>query len=205
MKKLLSVILCLACLMAAAAAQAQLLVPMEPGALSTTDADYCVRITEAEHVNAGGYFSMELYEQDQYPSDAVQALSAGDSISVNGELVQIASLIEHDEGMLEIHPAGKFDGYIVLMPSGGSYCALVNDWIPCTYVDTVKVRLPLPDAFTYLSVEADDQLPYTAGAFIGMLEADGGAQMSPYNTIASFRDGLLVQIMHTSYPFGPEE
>ena len=35
--------------------------------------------------------------------------------------------------------------------------------------------------------------------------ADGGAQMSPYNTIASFRDGLLVQIMHTSYPFGPEE
>ena len=29
--------------------------------------------------------------------------------------------------------------------------------------------------------------------------------MSPYNTIASFRDGLLVQIMHTSYPFGPEE
>ena len=27
----------------------------------------------------------------------------------------------------------------------------------------------------------------------------------PYNTIASFRDGLLVQIMHTSYPFGPEE
>lgn len=29
--------------------------------------------------------------------------------------------------------------------------------------------------------------------------------MSPYNTIASFRDGLLVQIMHASYPFGPEE
>ena len=89
MKKMLSVILCLACLMAAAAAQAQLLVPMEPGALSTTDADYCVRIAEAEHVNAGGYFSMELYEQDQYPSDAVQALSAGDSISVNGELCRL--------------------------------------------------------------------------------------------------------------------
>ena len=205
MKKLLSVFLCITGLLTAAAAQAQLLVPMEPGALSTTDADYCVRITEGEHVNAGGYFSMELYEQDQYPRDAVQALAAGDIVVVNGEQVEVGSLIEHDEGVLEIRPAGEFDGYIVLMPSGERYCALVNDWIPCTYVDTMKIWLPLPDAFVYLRVEADDQLPYTAGEFIGMLEAEGGAEMNPYNTIASFRDGLLVQIMHTSYPFGPEE
>ena len=41
--------------------------------------------------------------------------------------------------------------------------------------------------------------------FIRMLEADGGAEMNPYNTIASFRDCMLVQIMHASYPFGPEE
>ena len=45
MKKLLSVILCLVCLMMAATAQAQFLVPMEPGELSMADADYCVRIT----------------------------------------------------------------------------------------------------------------------------------------------------------------
>ena len=205
MKKLLSVILCLAGLMTAAAAQAQLLAPMEPGALSTTDADYCVRITEAAHINAGGYFAMEMYEQDQYPGDAVQALSAGDIIVVNGDLVEVGSLIEHEEGMLEIRPSGEFDGYIVLIPFGENYCALVNDWIPCTYVETVKVWLPLPDTFVYLSVEADDQVQYTAGEFIRMLEADGGAEMNPYNTIASFRDGLLVQIMHASYPFGPEE
>lgn len=205
MKKLLSAILFLVCLMMAAAAQAQMLVPMEPGALSTADADYCVRIIDAAHINAGGYFAMEMYEQDQYPRDAVQALSAGDIIVVNGDLVQVGSLIEHEEGMLEIRPSGEFDGYIVLVPSGDNYCALVNDWIPCTYVETVKVWLPLPDAFAYLSVEADDQLQYTASEFIRMLEADGGAEMNPYNTIASFRDGLLVQIMHASYPFGPEE
>ena len=118
----------------------------------------------------------------------MQALSAGDIIVVNGDLVQVDSLIEYEEGMLEIRPAGEFDGYIALIPSGENYCALVNDWISCTYVETVKVWLPLPDAFAYLSVEAD-----------------GGEQMNPYNTIASFRDGLLVQIMHASYPFGPEE
>ena len=205
MKKLLCGVLCLACLMMAAAAQAQLLVPMEPGELSTANADYCVRIIDADHINAGGYFAMELYEQDQYPRDAVQSLSAGDIVVVNGDLVEVASLIEHEEGMLELRPSGEFDGYIVLVPSGENYCALVNDWIPCTYVDTMKVWLPLPDAFAYQSVEADDQLQYTAGEFIRMLEADGGAQMNPYNTIASFRDGLLVQVMHASYPFGPEE
>ena len=205
MKKLLSVILCLVCLMMAATAQAQFLVPMESGELLTTDAEYCVRITQAAQINAGGYFAMELYEQDQYPSDAVKALSAGDIIVINGDLVEVASLIEHEEGMLEICPSGEFDGYIVLVPSGENYCALVNDWIPCTYVDTVMVWLPLPDAFAYLSVEADEQLQYTASEFIRMLEADGGAEMNPYNTIASFRDGMLVQIMHASYPFGPEE
>ena len=95
------------------------------------------------------------------------------------------------------------------VPAGSAVCPVRRDFrlnqnrrVP---YDTVKVWLPLPDAFTYLSAEADDQLPYAAGAFIGMLEADGGAQMSPYNTIASFRDGMLVQIMHASYPFGPEE
>ena len=58
MKKLLSVILCLVCLMMAATAQAQFLVPMESGELSTTDAEYCVRITQAAQINAGGYFAM---------------------------------------------------------------------------------------------------------------------------------------------------
>lgn len=205
MKKLLSVILFLVCLMMTAAAQAQFLVPMEPGELSMADADYCVRITEAAHIDAGGYFAMEMYAQDQYPGDAVQALSAGDIIVVNGDLVQVDSLIEYEEGMLEIRPSGEFDGYIVLIPSGENYCAVVNDWIPCTYVDTVKVWLPLPDAFAYLSVEADDQLQYSADEFVRMLVAGEGEQMNPYNTIASFRDGLLVQIMHASYPFGPEE
>ena len=45
MKKLLSAVLCLTCLMMAATAQAQFLAPMEPGELSMADADYCVRIT----------------------------------------------------------------------------------------------------------------------------------------------------------------
>lgn len=205
MKKLLSAVLCLTCLMMAATAQAQFLAPMEPGELTTTDADSCVRITEAAHIEAGGYFAMEMYEQDQYPRDAVQTLSAGDIIVVNGDLVQVESLIEYEEGMLEIRPSEEFDGDIVLIPSGENYCAVVNDWIPCAYVDTVRVWLPLPDAFAYLSVEADGQLQYSANEFVRMLVAGEGEQMNPYNTIASFRDGLLVQIMHASYPFGPEE
>lgn len=69
----------------------------------------------------------------------------------------------------------------------------------------MKVWLPLPDAFVYLSVEADEQLQYSADEFVRMLVAGEGEQMNPYNTIASFHDGLLVQIMHASYPFGPEE
>ena len=38
-------------------------------------------------------------------------------------------------------------------------------------------------------MEADEPLQYTAGEFIRMLEADGGAELNPYNTIASFREG----------------
>lgn len=86
-----------------------------------------------------------------------------------------------------------------------AYCALVNDWIPCTYVDTVKVWLPMPDAFVYLSLKADEQMQFSASKFIRMLEADGGAELNPYNTIASFCDGMFVQVMHASYSFGPEE
>ena len=146
-----------------------------------------------------------LIQQAQVIRDAVQALSAGDVIVVNGDLVEVASVIEYEEGVLEIRPSGEFDGYIVLMPFVENYCALVNDWIPCTYVETVKVWLPLPDAFVYLSLEADEQMQFSASEFIRMLEADGGAELNPYNTIASFCDGMFVQVMHASYPFGPEE
>ena len=56
-----------------------------------------------------------------------------------------------------------------------------------------------------MSLEADEQMQISASEFIRMLEADGGAELNPYNTIASFCDGVLVQVMHASYPFGPEE
>ena len=95
------------------------------------------------------------------------------------------------------------------VPAGSAVCPARRDFrlnqnrrVP---YDTVKVWLPLPDAFVYLSLEADEQLQYSADAFIRMLVADGGAELNQYNTIASFRDGMLVQIMHASYPFGPEE
>lgn len=54
-------------------------------------------------------------------------------------------------------------------------------------------------------MEADEQLQFSANEFIRMLEEDGGAELNPYNTIVSIRDGMFVQVMHASYPFGPEE
>ena len=48
-------------------------------------------------------------------------------------------------------------------------------------------------------------MQYSADQFVRMLAEGEDAQMNPYNTIVSIRDGMIVQVMHASYPFGPEE
>ncbi len=82
------------------------------------------------------------------------------------------------------------------------YTALVNDWVPCTHIADQKIMLPLANDFTFLWLSGDEEATvYDADAFIKLLDE---AELNQYNTQLQYSNGLVMMIVHTSYPFGPE-
>ena len=69
----------------------------------------------------------------------------------------------------------------------------------------MKVMLPLPEDFTYLTYEDSG-----ASGSVGMealLDAlrNNADSFVAYNTACVFEDGLLVIVTHGDYPYGPED
>ena len=124
-----------------------LLVPFDISGLSanTDSGVYQVQIADADKIMSGGYFTVQLYVQDEYPADQVEALAAGSRIRINNQNFTVVDVAQHDNGVYEIYPKEEFDGYLVLQKNaGGTYTALVNDWVPCTHLQDVKIMMPLP-------------------------------------------------------------
>ena len=189
-----------------AAGQA-VLAPAAPGSADTMNGTYRVRIADADRIVDGGFFTAKLYAEDTYPAAQVEALKPGDAVQVNGEVLTAASIERYEEGLYELIPEGGFDGYIVFRKgSGGSYTAEVNDWTPCQHLTDVKVMLPLPYQFAFGWVDGSDEATvYDADAFINLLsDGETADQLTQYNTMIQFQDGLTMMILHTDYPEGPE-
>ena len=152
------------------------------------------------------HIDLALYTEDLYSRGEIESLSPGDTVVVDGKTYTAASIVFHGsgdsegKGKFELIPEEEFDGYIVFEAvSECDFRAVVNDRIPCTYAGRTTVQLPLPDGFVFR-----DYADYEGGApeFLDDVSAD---RYTPYNTVARFEDGMLVEVCHTDYPAGPED
>ena len=158
------------------------------------------------------WFIATLYREDRYSAEQIKALAVGDTVWMNDTPFIVSEVVVHgdpdnpdDPPAYEIYPADEFDGYLVFTPcSDGTFRAVINDWAALVLLGSVKVSLPLPDSFEYVSISAGmENEPLNAQDFISGLE-DNTIAFNPYNTSCVFANGELVEITESSYPWGPD-
>lgn len=215
MKKILALILAAALVLALAGGMAENggkteTKTVRPAGVSGTEAGspngtFRVRITDTDRIEAGGYFTAELYLEDTYSLEQVYALQEGDKIVINGETWTAEALLPEEDGRRELRVKEEFDGYFAFEKISDTECiALVNDWNPCTKAGTEKIMLPLRDDFTFswMSPEGTEE-KYNADEFISLLQGEYAPELVPYNTLIQFTDGQVRTVFHTDYPEGP--
>ena len=207
--RLTAVLALLLILCTAACAQAADIRPVDTDRLAVdlNNGVFCLGIRDMDRIADGGYFTAALYLKDHYEAAQIEALAPGDTVLVNDQAWTVREIVVHEgdkpglADSYEIYPTVENDSYIVFSPGpDGYYFCVTDDWSPVSPVAEVRIMLPLPDQFEYTSSEADRTLDMDG--FLNDLEAFGN-EFVPYNTTCTFRDGLLVQIIHDSYPCGP--
>ena len=206
----LLVLLC--SLLFAACAFAAEIIPLDfPDDLSLADGTFSLTIQDEDKRETGGYFTAELYLEDRYDGAQIRALAPGDTVWMNGSPWTVHEIVTHDSidddasVVYEVYPEEEYYGYLVFTPcADGTFHALIDDWVPVTRVGEVRVMLPLPNRFSYVPISAgEEESPEDMDGFLSDLGMFGG--FNAYNTSCVFEDGLLVKIVHSSYPEGPEE
>lgn len=170
----------------------------------TQNGTYWVKISDTDKIFNGGFFTASLYEQDRYDLSGIEGLSAGDRVQVNGHIFTVDKVMEHDGGNIEIIPKEELYGYIVFKKQENDYLAMVDGWTPVTFVADYKVMLPLPDDFSYISIEGGkDTVMYDWESFVSLLTGSNPPDLNPYNTAIGFQDDLVMTIVHSDSPEGP--
>ena len=203
----------LAFLFLSGAASAAEVRPLEidPDTLDLNNGTFCLTVSDSEDIGRSGSFTASLFLEDRYDPAQIKALSPGDTVWMNGRPWTVQEIVLHEavepaeEAVIEIYPAEEYYGYLVFEPrADGTYRAVIDDWVPVSPVGEVRVMLPLPDRFLYVSISAgEEDDPVGADGFLDDFEMFGG--FNAYNTDCVFENGELVKITHASYPNGPEE
>ena len=208
---LTAVLVLLLTLCVAACAHAADIRPQDPdhNDIDLNNGTFCLTVKDADRITDGGYFTAALYLEDHYDGQQIEALTAGDTVLVNGQTWTVQEVIPHPADELEgrnsyeIYTEEESNTYIVFIQAAdGCYFCVINDWSPVSPVGDVRVMLPLPDRFEYF--RSDDDLPKDMDALVNDLEEFGDTFVA-YNTTCKFEDGVLVSISHGPYPQGPEE
>jgi len=205
MKKTMILFLSICLVLAVAGASAMTLSPEAmPSSINTKGTvQYYMSMVDSSQIESSGFFTIGLYSPEVFLTSGVKKLKAGDVIALNGKNVTVKSIRQTEEGWLELIPASDEYGYIFLVPSDSQpyYIAVVDDWIPCAQITELKVWMPLPDKFVYVSGPDEEQ--HSAGDFIKELQYGAGEWINQYNTTVTLENGVPVMITHTDYPEGP--
>ena len=187
--------------------------PLEatPAKVDLSNGTFCLTIPDPEHVDNGGFFTARLFLEDRYDAAQVRSLAPGDTVFMNGRAWTVREIVVHEsevpgaEACYEVCPEENYGGYLAFEPGAdGTLRALIDDWVPVSPAGEVKVMLPLPDCFAYVSVSAgEEDDPAGADAFLEALRMFG--DFNAYNTVCVFEDRQLVSVRHSSYPQGPEK
>ncbi len=187
--------------------------PLEinPDETDLNNGTFCLAISDPDRIDDGGFFTAELFLEDRYDAGQVKSLAPGDTVWINGTAWTVGEVDVHEslrpgeENVYEICPEEEYFGYMAFRPwTDGTFCAVVDDWIPVTAVGEMRVVLPLPEQFTYIAISAgEEEEPRDMNIFLEHLMMFGG--FNAYNTSCVIENGLLTGITHSSYPQGPEE
>ena len=202
---LLAVILFSAC---ASAADTRPL-PVDWSGTDLNNGTFRLTIRDTGRIEDGGYFTAALFLEDRYDAAQILALAPDDTVLAGGRTWTVREIVPHtDDGSgkvyaYEVYPVEETGSYLSFEPlEDGTFIARIDDWVPVTPVGEIRVTLPLPDAFRYVSVTAGEEDEPT-GADMFLKDADD--TWTAYNTVCVMEDGVPVRITHASYPWGPEE
>ena len=188
--------------------------PMENEAdeIDLKNGTFCLAIADADKIFNGGYFTASLYLEDHYDGKQIEAMAPGDTVLVNGKTWTVSEVVPHladEPGLVdayEIYTVEENDGYIVFAhASDGCYLCVIDDWTPISPVGDVRIMMPLPDRFRCIPLtDGEEEIELDMDAFVDYY-LEYGMDFTPYNTTCTFEDGMLVRIIHASYPYGPAE
>ena len=187
--------------------------PLEinPDEVDLSNGVFCLNVKDEEKIYDESFFTAELFLEDRYDAEQIKALAPGDTAEMNGVIWTVDEVVIHESeypeehAVYEIIPVEEYYGYLVFSPAeDGTYIAVIDDWVPVTPVGEVRVSLPLPDRFTYIRISGgEEEDPVGADGFLEDLYMFGG--FIAYNTSCVMENGTLVNVIHSSYPWGPEE
>ena len=183
--------------------------PVDETRASLDNGSFRLTVRDLDRIEDGGYFTAALFVTDLYDGAQILALAPGDTVLAGGETCTVQEIVLHkDEESGEVYAREVYSvedtgSYLVFSPlEDGTFYAVIDDWVPVTPVGEVKVMLPLPDKFTYVSISAGmESEPAGADAFLD----DLSRSFIAYNTDCVVENGMLTQVTHSSYPWGPEE
>ena len=210
---LLALLLALACTGCASAAEVHP-IPVDHDLVDLGNGEFCMMIKNADRLDNGGFFIAVLYLKDRYDGEQIRNLTPGDTVYANDRKWTVQDVLIHkDEDIpeepaaYEIYTEEELDGYLAFWPcEEGTYTAVINDWNPVVLLGSIRVGLPLSEGFEYIRISAgEEQEPEGAQAFIDDLKTNSGDCFNAYNTSCVFQDGVLVRVIASSYPQGPEE
>ena len=189
-------------------------IPVDHDQVDLENGEFCLEIKNADRIEPNGFFIAVLYLEDRYDGDQIRSLAPGDTVYANDEKWTVQEVVVHSDGeapdepaTYEIYTGEELDGYLAFAPrEDGTFVAVINDWNPVVLLGSVQVRLPLPDAFEFITWSAgEENEPKGMDEFVSTLDTFGQESFNAYNTTCVFKDGMLVRVTNYAYPQGPEE
>ena len=219
----LAALLCLLCMICCAAAEEGMagkteltadVMPLPPG---KDDPDlengwFGARPEDMDHAKEG-WFTLACYRADTYDPEQIKNLKTGDTVLVNGMVYTLAEdITSRDIGWFDqediiwelVTEEENWDGLYFRKYGEDTFAAYVGDWIPCTYVGSVKVTLPLDDRFQLVHYPGGEDPDYhKAEEFLSIVDEYDWSIYNEYNTDAMFTGGKLMELSLSGYPHGP--
>ena len=173
---------------------------------------YDLGIENRDRIDTDGFFTAEVYQPDLYPAEIFKTLRPGEGIRINGRRVTVTSVEPFEEDGWEIgfeDPDNEgITDYFTFRKNDTEgkmyYATSLEDWVPTTLLGGVKVQLPLPENFTYVTISAGEEVVQSIEDLLELLRNGDMQDWSPYNTSITFENGLPVRILHSGYPSGPD-
>ena len=180
---------------------------IHPEDYDLNNGEYLLGLKDLDRIAEEEWFTAALYVRPAYDAVQVEALAPGDTLWVREQAHTVEDVIPagpDDPGIVEVYLADTSSCILVSDKTGG-YNLMIDDWFVVEPVGEVRVTLPLPQEFSYVEyADGEDNQPEGAQSFLFRLPI-WGKDFLPYNTRCTMKDGQLVYVFRTSYPYGPED